>query len=416
MPRILISTLAVLALVGAPAPSRAAEATLTLDEAVRLAGEQAPRVQAQAAAVDAARAEASRADALPDPMLMVGIDNLTVTGGNAFDPSVDDMTMKRIGVRQDVPAAAKREARRTLAERRLDEAQTRVDTERLRAQRAAAEAWIDAWAAGHQVHSLEALRDQARLAAKLARARAANGAGSMADALAVDASVLEIENELEAARGGRDAALAKLRRWAPDAAVDAMTDPDFDRLPVTREQLLFRLDELGPIRGDAAFVETAAAEVAVARSDKRPDWSLTAAYGQRDRDRSDMLSVEVAVALPWFANRRNDAAVLARESEYRQAVALRDDRRREMAAEIDAAFAHWETLKRQVALHETRLLPLARDRSAAALAAYRAGGDLQPWLDVRAAEFEVHRSHAEHLGELGHAWAQLAFLLPEHTP
>jgi len=51
-----------------------------------------------------------------------------------------------------------------------------------------------------------------------------------------------------------------------------------------------------------------------------------------------------------------------------------------------------------------------------ALAAYRAGGALQPWLDARAAELEVHQSHAEHLGDLARAWAALAFLLPESTP
>jgi hypothetical protein len=28
----------------------------------------------------------------------------------------------------------------------------------------------------------------------------------------------------------------------------------------------------------------------------------------------------------------------------------------------------------------------------------------------------VRLSHAEHLGELGHAWAALAFLLPEGQP
>ena len=63
-------------------------------------------------------------------------------------------------------------------------------------------------------------------------------------------------------------------------------------------------------------------------------------------------------------------------------------------------------------MHEASLLPLARDRSMTTLAAYRAGGDLQPWLNARRDELDVHLSHAEHLGELGRAWAALAFLLP----
>ena len=397
--------------------ARAAEPPLTLAEAVRLAGMQAPRLKAQDAAVAAAEAEASRAGALPDPMLMVGIENLPVTGGDAFDPTVDDMTMKRIGVRQEFPAAAKRNAQRTLALRQVDEARAQAVAERLGVQRAAADAWIDAWAATHQVHALEQLREQARLAAKLARARAAGGSGSLADALAADAAGLELDNELEAARGRRDAALAALRRWVPGASVPSLADtPDFDSLPLSSAQVRTRLDDSAPLLGSSARVETAAAAVDASRAEKRLDWSLTAAYGQRDRDRSDMLSVEVGIALPLFQRTRQDRGVLAREAEYQQALALREDDRRALAAEIDAAFARWETLKRQVALHVQRLLPLARDRSAAALAFYRAGGELQPWLDAREAELDVHRSHAEHLGELGHAWAALAFLVPEATP
>jgi outer membrane protein TolC len=373
-------------------------------------------VQAQDAAVAAAEADASRAGALPDPMLMVGIENLPVTGGDAFDPTVDDMTMKRIGVRQEFPAGAKRSAQRTLAQRQVDAARAQGVAERLAVQRAAADAWIDAWAANHEVHALEQLREQARLAAKLARARASGGAGSLADALAAEAAGLELDNQLEAAKARRDAAMATLRRWVPGAREVAMIEPNFDSLPFAQAQLVARLDDLAPLLGGSARVETAAAAVDVARAERRSDWSLTAAYGQRDRDRSDMLSIEVGIALPWFRRNRQDSGVRAREAEYQQALALRDDERRELAANIEAAFARWEALERQVALHEDRLLPIARDRSAAALAAYRAGGELQPWLDARAAELDVHRSHAEHLGALGHAWAALAFLLPEATP
>jgi outer membrane protein TolC len=383
---------------------------------VRLATEHAPRLEAGQAAISAAEAEASRASALPDPMLMVGIENLPITGADAFDPGEDDMTMKRVGLRQEFPAAAKREARRKLAERRLDEARAEALGERRTVQRAAAEAWIEAWAAGEQLAVLEDLRGQARLAAKLAHARVAAG-GSAAEALTAEAAKLEIDNLREEVGGERDAALAELRRWLPSlASPEPASPPDFGVLPLGRAQLRARLDETSPILASSARVETAAAAIEAARAEKRLDWSISAAYGQRDRDRSDMFSVEVAVPLPLFARNRQDRGVLAREADYRQALALREDARRALAAQVDAAFARWEALKRQVALHEDKLLPLARDRTAMALAAYRAGGELQPWLDARAAELEVHRAHAGHLGELGRVWAALAFLLPENTP
>src|SRR5690348_11591538 len=91
--------------------------TLSLGEAVRRAGDQAARLQAQDAAIEAAREDAARAGSLPDPMLEFGIENLPVTGSDAFDPSVDDMTMKQIGVRQEFPSSAKRQARRLFADK-----------------------------------------------------------------------------------------------------------------------------------------------------------------------------------------------------------------------------------------------------------------------------------------------------------
>ena len=93
----------------------AAPADVSLQEAIRRATEHAPMLEARRAAVDAAREESHRAGALPDPMLSIGIDNLPITGRDAFDTRIDDMTMKKIGLRQEIPARAKRKAQRELA-------------------------------------------------------------------------------------------------------------------------------------------------------------------------------------------------------------------------------------------------------------------------------------------------------------
>jgi outer membrane protein TolC len=179
---------------------------------------------------------------------------------------------------------------------------------------------------------------------------------------------------------------------------------------------LAAIDQVGPLLASTAAVETAASAIEVARAERRPDWTVGAAYGQRSGGRDDMLMVEVGIGLPLFTRNRQDRGIAAREADYQAAVATREDLRQQQTATIEADIARWEGLKRQVALHEDALLPLARDRSATALAAYRAGGTLQPWLDALRDELDVHLAHAMHLGELGHAWAALAFLLPENTP
>lgn len=392
-----------------------ARTDISLQDAVRLATARAPLLEARRAGVTAAREDAARAGALPDPMLTVGIDNLPVTGAEAFDPQADFMTMKKLGLRQEIPSRAKLTARRALATRQVEAAQAQALATRLAVQRAAADAWIDLWGAQRELDALQALQAQAVLAASLANARVSGG-GSVGDALATQAATLEVDNRIEAARATQAEAQAGLARWVGEGDLQASGTPDFDALPASETQLLAALDRLAPLLAVESQVETAASAVDVARAEKRPDWSLGAAYGQRAGDHSDMLMLEVGIGLPLFTRNRQDRGVAAREADYEAALATHEDRRRQQAAEIRAGVARWEGLQRQIALHEQALLPLARDRSATALAAYRAGGPLQPWLDARRDELAVHLAHAMHLGELGHAWAALAFLLPEDAP
>lgn len=410
--RALVRTLC-MAVLAMPIAALAASHELTLAEAVRLATERAPMLDARRAGVSAAQEEAARAGALPDPMLTVGIDNLPVTGSDAFNSRVDDMTMKKIGLRQEIPSRAKRSARQSFAARQIDEAQAQSQAEVLAVRRAAAEAWIAVWAAQRQLGALQKLREQAALAAKVSKARLAGGGESVSDALATEAALLELDNRIEAARAEKLAAQAGLARWLGDAMVEVSDQaPNLDSLPVSEARLLAEVDRVGPLLPATAQLETAAAAVDVARADKRPDWSVGASYGQRAGGRDDMIMLEVGIGLPLFSRNRQDRGIAAREADYQAALATREDLRRQETARIRADLARWEGLKRQVALHEDSLLPLAQDRSMATLAAYRAGGELQPWLNARRDELDVHLAHAEHLGELGGAWAALAFLLP----
>ena len=128
-----------------------------------------------------------------------------------------------------------------------------------------------------------------------------------------------------------------------------------------------------------------------------------------------MLMFEVGVSLPLFAGNRQAPGIAARTAEQRAARASEEGLRLELTARIRAAYARWEALRRQVSIHE-QVLKLARDRSAAALASYRAGGELNPWLDARRDESTAHRAHAQHLAGLGRAWVELAYLFGETTP
>ena len=85
---------------------------------------------------------------------------------------------------QEFPAWAKRQARRAVADRMIEQTQALTLVERLAVRQAAAQAWIALWTAQREVEALQAQREQAALAISIAKARLAGGTGTAADALA----------------------------------------------------------------------------------------------------------------------------------------------------------------------------------------------------------------------------------------
>ena len=408
------------------APSWSAPAGVSFDHALRLAVERAPALEARRSRTLAAREDAARAAALPDPKLTLGIDNWPATGTDAFDLRADDMTMKRIGVMQEFPARAKRQARQAVADRTIEQAEALSSAEQQAVRKATAEAWIALWAAEREVETLNTLREQSTLAIRLSRARLANGVGTATDTLAAQASALDLDNRIDAAQASVEAAQSTLARWLgqePAALATLGAPPELTVLPVGEATLLGSVDRHAPLLPWRSREAIAEAEVALASAEKRPDWSLGASYGQRDRapsgaPRSDMLMIEFAISLPLFAANRQDRGVAARRAELHAVTASREDARRAQLEAVRRALAEWNGLKRQIARREQETLPLAHDRSRTAIASYGGGGELQSWLEARRDELELHTEHTRQLGDLGRAWASLAYLLPdgEATP
>jgi outer membrane protein TolC len=404
----------VLATLLLPAAAWAAGSGLTLDAAVRRAVELAPQLEAGVATVEAATQDLRRAGRLPDPMFTFGIDDLPVAGADAFDPDADAMTQRTIGLSQALPARARRAAQREVARRAVELAQADAGSTRLDVERSTAIAWVGAWSTAREIEALGTLRAQAQLALQLARSRAAGGETAL-DLLAAEAAVLELEAESAAVEGARGEAMAELQRWVGDDVVSIANEAQpFDNAPRTEANALAALGRQPALRSADARVAAAAAAVEEARAGRRPDWSVAARYGQRSGF-DDMLMLEVGVSLPFFARHRQGPDIAARLAEQRAARATQEGLRRELQARTRAAYAKWNGLRTQAGTHE-QVLRFAHARSTAALASYRAGGELRAWLDARRDEAEAHRVHARQLGDLGRAWADLAYLFEESVP
>src|SRR5262245_52106306 len=97
-------------------------APLTFETALKLAAA-APDIEVQTAGIEAAQSALTGAGRLPDPQLLLGIDNLPATGTDQWSLSRDSMTMRKIGVAQAVPNADRRQAEADIARAALSRAQ-----------------------------------------------------------------------------------------------------------------------------------------------------------------------------------------------------------------------------------------------------------------------------------------------------
>jgi len=389
-------------------------APLSLEAATRQVADQTPLLAARLAQQDAAREEAGRAGALPDPQLTVGIDNLAIQGPGAFTAGGDTMTMRTLGLTQVLPSRAKRQAQRDAAGANVEQAASTTEMTRLAIEQQVAAAWVGAWGAHHEVLMLQAMRREWAVDVTVAEARLRGGTGTAADVLAMRMEALDLENRIDEATSREVQARAALGRWLGAPVNQPLADaPDFAVLPHDESSLLSSVDQQGNLLDWPAREHAAEAALAVAKADKHPEWSVGMSYGSRVRGLSDMVSLQVGVSLPLFTRNRQDRGISARAADLDAVRAEHDDARRQQVEAVQAAWVQWVALGRQVRRHLDQLLPQANDRAALALATYRGGGDIQPLLDARRDEISHHTDFARMLTDYGRAWAALAYLLPE---
>lgn len=405
---------AIACLLAGTLPPLAAAQPLSLDDAIRIGEARSARLAAQSAAVAATSETVARARELPDPKLRFGLDNVPVSGPDAGSLTADPMTMKRIGVMQEIPSGDKRSARsaRSARERDLEQASLAFDRATLRREIAAS--WYEVLYAGRSLEAMHELVNAAALQQETVGAAIAAGRAGAADGFVARAAVesardqvIDQERMLARARVALAAFLGDAAERPPGAA------PDTSRLPVPLETLLGSIDRQPALQVLESREALAQSEVAVAKAGASPDWSVEFLFGQRSPYFSNMATLMFSVDLPVYQGRRQDRDVAASLAQVDRARAQREEARRAYEAQVRMLVVDWETWDRRAGRFEQVLIPLARERAEAALAAYRGGkGGLAGVIEARRAQAESRIGLNNALLERGRAWAGLSFLAP----
>ncbi len=389
---------------------------LTLDEATRLAQERSQQLPAYQASAQAARELAVAAGQRPDPVIQVGINNLPINGPDRFSVVNDFMTMRSVSVMQEFTRQSKLDARANRFEREAQVAEANRELARVDLERDTALAWFDRHFAERTCAVLVAERDEANLEVVAAEAAYRGARGSQADVFAARGAVALIEDRLEQAERDVATATTQLSRWVGASGTRPLAAPppvDTVRLrPQDLEGQLSHHPEIAAMRMQEAAAQ---AEADVARTEKKTDFSVQLMYSQRGPSYSNLISLNVSFPVQWDQENRQDRELAAKLATVEQMRAEREEATRTHVEEATAMLEQWQADRKRMEHYDESVLPLASERTNAALAAYRGGtGPLAAVLDARRAEIDARLDRLRIEAEAARLWVQINSLVAGH--
>nr|MBH9369962.1 TolC family protein [Pseudomonas aeruginosa] len=395
-------------------PSLAAD--LTLDEALRLAEDNAPSLTAQTAKLQAASSDAIPAGELPDPKLLLGVQNYPVGGPDRWSIDQDFMTMQMVGVMQEMPNRDKRRARTEVAEAAVERAEAERRVVRLKVRQAAALAWINRHTVERKQALFEAFFRENRLLAATVRAQIAGGRAPAADAVTTKQEAADLTERQDELASQQTQARAALRRWIGPAADEPLAG-DLPTWPIAAAGYAHKLQVHPELTAFAPITREAEAKVREAEAEKQSDWSWEVDYQRRGREFGDMVSVQFTFDLPLFPGSRQNPKIAARHAELNQVEAEREALTREHAEQLEADLAEYQRLDRAVRRSQDSLLPLAQEKVDLTTASYRAGtGELASVIAARREQIEARLKQVDLEGQRALTSAKLYFTYGETHP
>jgi cobalt-zinc-cadmium efflux system outer membrane protein len=386
-------------------------APLTFQEALALAEQQAPMLKARQAAVDGAQQDRAAAGQLPDPKLAVGVENYPVSGPDRFSWNRESMTMRRVGVMQEMPNAAKRAAQREGAEARAEREQALLRSERLAVQREAAVAWLAQHYAERKLRLFATLERENQVLQDTLAARIAGGKAMPADALMARQEALGLAERRDELQTAVDQARAALQRWIGHSIE---TDASSPTIALDATGILQRLDRHGELLPSTPMLAMARAEVAEAHASRRGDWGWELAYANRNRAYGDMVSFQLSFDLPVSPSTRQDPQIAAKRKALERLESERDDALRRVHADLQSQLSELLRLERALERQKASVVPLVTDRIRLTLASYEGGrADLASVLAARKDAAEAQWRALDLEAQLMSQRARLAYLIAE---
>ena len=338
--------------------------TLRIDQVVTDVLAHSDRLAAARYMEEAAKAKIGVAGAWDDPMLMLGLQNVPTN----FDFNMDPMTMKMVGLSQNIPLAGQK-GLQTKASREEAQAATE-DRLTMQAELAssARSAYADLYYRSQALRDLSAQYELLDQIVEATKSRVIVNQSSQEELLAAQAELWRMQSQLLMAEHDVNEnwyLLQTMRGLAQDSILPPLSEPILDSIPKSPGQWIALAQQHYPaLKKFASQSRQYAFESRAANRMRWPMLNLQASYGLRSGyglsmemlpvKLDNMLSIQAGISLPLFSGRQQGKMAKSMEA-MRQSI---DYESSQLARDIEARL---RTLH-EISVHTVQSLQLYRDR------------------------------------------------------
>jgi outer membrane protein TolC len=282
-------------------------------------------------------------------------------------------------------------------------------------QRDVAMSWLDVYEAQRKSELYRRIAEEMAAERKILISRVSSGGSQASEVLRLDGQLSMTNDKRLTAQRDERKSRAALSRWIGATA----SRPLPIELPVmpgnlSHEAALVEIENHPLIQNAHQTEMVAQSDANLAKAGRQQNWSWEVMYGKRRSDLSDMVTFQVAIDLPWDRANRQDRRTAEKQLLVEKASKLTEDRRHELVAELDSAFADAEAADARDNEHQQRLIPAAQARLSVEQAAYSAGKQTlaEVW-EARRDLIDVELEHLAILTDRQRAAVKLGYLLSD---
>jgi len=359
--------------------------SFTINDLQKIVLDGNPRIKAMEGEVLMMKARVSQSDALEDPKLKLGLNNLPL---GSFSLSKEGMTSKEIGLSQMIPLG-KLSYRRKIAVLEYDKALAILKAERVETLHMVRMYYYELMYTASSIGILEDIKKQIRLVIDSEVAATKSGTGNIANVIKANVEYSLIDGEiitLVQKQKEMEQNLYYLAGRAVEIPATELPVKDFSSIAMetVRSEILVLNPQLKLL---SLNVEISGNEISLKKSEYVPDMDVGVSYMQRQDNgaekRDDMVSAMVSFSIPAWFWKKNIPMIDEMKKKNESAKNLREDFLNKLYARAETLASQMTRWRELYFLYHDRLIPQTELALETTMARYRTSSvEFMPVVDT----------------------------------